>query len=369
MINIVVVVIAVIHALIHLLGFLKAFHIYAAREVSSPISKSWGLVWLLAFLLFLTTAILYGLKINTWWLFGFLGVIVSQILIIYFWKDAKFATIANLIILLLSVYGYSSWEFKSQYRSDVREGLRRTTTMQNELLTEEDLQSLPKLVQNYLTYVGVVGKSKVKNMRVVFKAQMRSKTQDWFSLEAEQYNFYDQSERLFFLDARVKGLPTQGYHAYKNGEAGMMIKLLSLFPVVDVKGEKLFKAETVTLFNDMCFLAPATLIDERIEWDPLDSTSVKATFTNRNHSISATLLFNNQGQLVNFVSDDRYDVNEMKRYRFSTPLSEYRQINDYRLPAYGEAVWHYPEGEFVYGKYNLVDIQYNVTTFIHGNKE
>ncbi|MBD3386363.1 hypothetical protein GF407_15745 [candidate division KSB1 bacterium] len=363
MMKIALVVITAIHALIHLLGFLKAFHIYAVRELSLSVSKSRGLVWLLAFLLFVTTAVLYSLKMNTWWLFGFLGVIVSQILIIFFWKDAKFGTIVNLIILLFSVYGYSSWSFKSQYISDVREGLQRTTTMQSELLTEKDLAPLPELVQNYLNYVGVVGKPRVKNMRVVFKAQMRSKTQDWFSLEAEQYNFYDQSERLFFLDARVKGLPTQGYHVYKNGQAGMLIKLFSLFPVVDVKGEELFKAETVTLFNDMCFLAPATLVDDNIEWEPLDSTSVKATFTNRNHSISATLYFNDKDQLVNFISDDRYDVNEMKRYRFSTPLSEYGQINDYRLPAYGEAVWHYPEGEFTYGKYKLITVDYNVTNY------
>jgi hypothetical protein len=134
------------------------------------------------------------------------------------------------------------------------------------LLTEEDLQPLPELVQNYLKYVGVVGKPRVKNMRVVFKAQMRSKTRDWFSFEAEQYNFYDQSERLFFLDARLEGLPTQGYHFYKNGKAGMMIKLLSLFPVVDVKGEELFKAETVTLF---CLVSFCPIFVRIIETDRL----------------------------------------------------------------------------------------------------
>jgi hypothetical protein len=35
--------------------------------------------------------------------------------------------------------------------------------------------------------------------------------------------------------------------------------------VVDISGDMMFKAETVTFFNDMCFLAPATLIDKRIE--------------------------------------------------------------------------------------------------------
>ena len=60
------------------------------------------------------------------------------------------------------------------------------------------------------------------------------------------------------------------------------------------------KAETVTVFNDMCLLAPATLIDKRIEWVPVDSVSAKATFTNGPNKITATLYFNEQGATNKF---------------------------------------------------------------------
>jgi hypothetical protein len=33
------------------------------------------------------------------------------------------------------------------------------------------------------------------------------------------------------------------------------------------------------------------------------------------------------------------------------------------LLGYGEAVWHTPEGEFSYGKFNLVEIEYNLKEF------
>ena len=141
----------------------------------------------------------------------------------------------------------------------------------------------------------------------------------------------------------------------------MLIKLLSVIPVVNVSGEEMFQAETVTMLNDMCLFAPATLIDKRIKWETLDERSVKAVFTNRETTVSGELYFNEQNQLVNFISDDRYDVNEMKKYRFSTPALEYSQINGYNLCTYGEAVWHYPEGDFVYGKFNLTGLEYNVT--------
>jgi hypothetical protein len=268
--------------------------------------------------------------------------------------------IVSAAILLWATVIYGGWNLRRVYQSEVAEGKKRTEALDPPIISEEDLAHLPKLVREYLVMVGVVGKARVYSMKVTFTAEMRSKTQDWFPLTAEQHNFYDSRERLFYLDARVKGLPTRGYHRYKDGTASMLIKLLGLIPVVDVKGDMMFKAETVTLFNDMCFLAPATLIDKQIEWEALDSTRVKATFTNRGCTISAVLHFNEKGQLINFVSDDRYDMNEKKRYRFSTPISGFDEIGGFRLPTYGEAVWHYPEGEFVYGKYRLKSIEYNV---------
>ena len=141
----------------------------------------------------------------------------------------------------------------------------------------------------------------------------------------------------------------------------MQIKLLGLFNVVNVKGTEMNKAETVTVFNDMCLMAPATLIDKRIEWTAIDILSAKAIFTNGINKITASLYFNELGQLINFISDDRYAIGDMKQYRFSTPVKEYVQIDGRNIWKYGETVWHYPDGEFVYGKFTLKSIEYNVS--------
>jgi hypothetical protein len=159
------------------------------------------------------------------------------------------------------------------------------------------------------------------------------------------------------------GVSVLGYHAYKKGEATMQIKLLGLYPIVDMKKGELNKAETVTLFNDMCIFAPAALIDKRITWAVVDSSSVKATFTNQGNAISAILYFNDIGQLVNFVSDDRYAISDMKQYRFSTPISGYKNMNGYNVPAYGETIWHYPDGVFCYGKFYLKEVKYNCENY------
>jgi hypothetical protein len=221
---------------------------------------------------------------------------------------------------------------------------------------------LPAPVQKYLRYAGVLNKPKVKNMRIVFEGKMRDKGKDWFPFRSVQYNCFDVPTRLFFMKGILYGMTVPGFHAYKNGVATMQIKVYGLFPVVDIKGDVLNKAETVTVFNDMCLLAPASLIDKSIQWEALDSTSAKAVFSVNGISISAILYFNAIGQLVNFVSDDRSAL-DLKQYRFSTPVHDYKNFHGYNVMQHGDAVWHYPEGEFVYGKFTLKDIVYNVSEF------
>lgn len=140
----------------------------------------------------------------------------------------------------------------------------------------------------------------------------------------------------------------------------MRIKLLSIFPLVSIGTTELFIADTVTFFNDLCLFAPVALIDDRIVWETLDDFSAKATFTTNNTHISAILYFNETGQLVNFVSKDRYSVSDKKTFPFSTPARNFKNLGGYTLPTYGEGVWHYPEGEYVYGKFNIKSISYNV---------
>ena len=49
-------------------------------------------------------------------------------------------------------------------------------------------------------------------------------------------------------------------HIYRDQKAAMLIKLPGLFTVSDAKGRQTDQGETFTIFNDMCFQAPASLI-------------------------------------------------------------------------------------------------------------
>ena len=136
---------------------------------------------------------------------------VSQILIFTVGTDAKFGTIANVFILLADVIGFASNRFKNSFKKDVLSALEESNTS-TELIAKKDLEHLPLPVKKHLNYVGVIGKFKVNNIKIVFEGEMRDKGKDWFSFTSEQYNFFENPTRLFFMKAKVRGLPTNGYH-------------------------------------------------------------------------------------------------------------------------------------------------------------
>ncbi len=122
-------------------------------------------------------------------------------------------------------------------------------------------------------------------------------------------------------------------------------------------------AETVTVLNDMCVFAPASVIDRRLSWTAIDDRTARVVFENGQNRVSATLTFNDKGELENFVSDDRLalqDDGSLRKAGWSTPVRDYREIDGRKIPTAGETIWHYPEGDLTYGRFRLKNIRYNV---------
>lgn len=256
---------------------------------------------------------------------------------------------------------------KKTYKKAVLEALERTSTIKNETLTEEDIQHLPNIVQKYLHYTGSIGKEKVSNFRAEFVGGIRSKsTEDFMPLKSVQYNFTDKPTRLFYIVAKKKGIPAKGIHLYKDQTAIMLIKVFGLFTVVNAKGKEMNQGETITLFNDMCFIAPASLIDRNIEWKEIDDITVSAKFTNGNITVSAKLFFNEKGELVNFLSNDRFETSDGKTYKnfpWITPVTGYTNINGYCLPSGAKLIYKHPDEDLCYGEFDLKSIEYNCKDF------
>lgn len=352
-----------VHGAIHVMGFLKAFRFAEFSQLKLEISKLAGIIWLFACFLLLCSAVLFLIDSPKWFLPASAGVIISCILIFSAWGDARYGMIANILILTGIIIAAGDYQFSGKYRKEVQNSYKMETESAEEILSEADLQKLPEPVSKYIRYSGSVGKPKVQSFRVSFEGKIRSSEESgWMSFTTEQYNFLEPATRLFYMKAKMKGLPFNGFHFYRETESFMDIRLLSLFTVQFAEGMEMGVSETVTFFNDMCCLAPATLIDPRIKWSESDSSKVLAEFTVKDVTIAAWLYFNEEGQMINFVSENRYAYSKdgnMNKYPWSTPLTDFREINGRKVGGYADLIYHYPEKDFTYGSFSLKDIQYN----------
>lgn len=274
-----------------------------------------------------------------------------------------FIILILIAIALVSFLVYKSRELKRVYYTEVQKELGHIVSSEKDILTEEDIRNLPGPVQKYIRYSNSIGKQKVSNFRVVFEGEFRTDPKkDWGKMNAVQFTDLTDTTRLYYLQLKMFGLTVTGLHKYADTKATMLAKVAGIITVVDGKGPEMNYGETVTVFNDMAMLAPGSLTDKRIEWQSIDSSTVKAVFNNNGIKISAFLYFNEKGELINFISEDRYYSPTGKTYqkfRWSTPTNKYKVYNGIRISSGGEAVWSLPEGEYKYGRINIKEIQYN----------
>ena len=359
------VVLLVIHGSIHLIGFAKARNPEGVEAIMKPVGRIAGWLWLAAAVLWVVAAATLAVAPKFFALAAAPSWILSQSLILSSWKDARFGTIVNLLVVVpavTSVQDLRGASFQVHYCRDA-EAIVRGRAKPRVVGTNE-LVGLPVPLRNYLVRVGVVGRPRVSNFRAHFTAEFRrNPNAAWMDAEAEQVESFPEVSRLFLIRSSVWGVPFDGYHRFVGDSATMQVRVLSLFDVVNASGKTMTAGETVTLLNDMCLLAPASLLDANIRWRQTDETSVHATWTHQGNTVTAELVFDASGDLVNFVSNDRYlseDGKTYTKYPWATPIRGYRDAGGRRVPAHADVVWRLPSGNFTYGRFDVQSIEYNV---------
>jgi hypothetical protein len=353
-----------VHGLILTLGFLDAFGVAELAHVSRSVSKGLGVVWLLAGLAYVVAAISLVVASRSWWALALVAVVLSQAVIITAWSDAKFGTLANLIVLLGAVYGFASrgpLSLRAEYEGAL--AARAGAVSPSAPIHEADLEALPEPVRGFMTQAGVLGQPRAHHFAVQWRGRIRASADEpWMEFHAEQANFVDEPARFFMMDAVRGGLPVDVLHVFEDGAASMRARLLSLVPIVRASGPEMTRAETVTLLNDMVLFAPTALLRPEIEWQAVDERRARVRYTVGENSVGAELVVDENCEIVDFVSDDRLmatPAGDFVQRRWSTPMSVYREFGELRLPARGEARWYLGEGEqsYAYLEAEILDVQ------------
>ncbi len=368
----VVAVVVVLHGLLHLLGGAQGLGWASVSALSQPIGRVTGGVWLAVAPLVVLAGLLLALASPWWWVACGVAAVASQAVILTSWTDARAGTLVNVVLLGAAVYGWASEgprSLGSEYRRRASAALAplppRASGGRADTVTDRDLAHLPPSVAAYVRRSGAVGLPRVSSIRAHIHGRIRaSATSGWMPFTGEQVNtFGPGSLRLFSMEASLHGVPVDVLHVFTDDAATMRVRAASLFPLVSAAGPEMDRSETVTLFNDLCVLAPAALVDADVVWQQLGHDRVHATFTRGPQTVEAELVFADD-ELVDFVSDDRSaasaDGKTFTSRRWSTPLTGYRAVGARQLATQGEARWGgpAPDESFTYLELTVDDIEY-----------
>lgn len=262
-----------------------------------------------------------------------------------------------LMILIMATLFSNCKSVKKIYRTEISELFNHQRN--EKVLSEENLKHLPQCVQNYIRYSGWKGKTIPLNCKMHTTGKFKmGKKKNFIPIKTEQYNFFEITSRFFYIKNMVVG----GRDKYYKQKGNMLIKLFQRFKVGEVSGHFMDESGLVTYLNDICLIAPFELIKKEYSWKEIDDYSAEVTLTDGKKTATATLIFNEQYQMVNFITDDRYYAPNDKNYKkvkWSTPVNEYFNQQGINIPKQADAIWHFPDEDFHYIRMTVDKVVYN----------
>jgi len=354
-----------IHSLIHLIGFIKGFKPELVTQISSNISKISASFWLIAAIGFLVSLFLFIQGNNIWWSLAVLSLVISQILIISCWNDAKFGTILNAIVLIVAVFGYGQWQFDKKVEDEKEEFFAQIKADNKEqtVLTEEMTANLPDAVNKWLRKSNVFGKKISSSISLKQTGQMRTSTEGmWMKVEAEQLFKAYKPEFIWTADVSViNGIYIAGRDKLIEGNGNMLIKLLSVFPIADSKGYEINQGTLLRYLAEIVWF-PTTAVSDFINWEEVDSLSAKATLTHNNISVSGIFRFNAAGDVVSFEAKRYYEKDgksTLEDWLVTNSADGYKEFSGIRIPSKSAVTWKLKSGNFTWFTLEIKDIIYN----------
>ena len=359
-----------LHGLLHLLGFVYGFRLAPAGQftgktivaLSATLQRLASVLWLVAAVLFLAALAALLLKKDWWWMIGVGAVVLSQVLIVLYWHDARWGTLANVIIAAMLVVAWSTWRFNTMVRQEVKAVLSDSAATAA-VVTEGDLAPLPPVVQKWLRRSQVVGKPINRTVHLHQSGLMRTTREGkWMPVTAEQYFTVDQPGFVWVADVKAApGLHLLGRDLYRDGHGHMLIKALSLYPVADNRGATVDQGTLLRYLAEIAWF-PSAALAPYIRWQPVDDHRAMATMHWGDITASGVFGFTPEGDMESFSAMRFYDRKEgatLEPWLIKVVPGAYKEFDGVRIPVRSTVTWQLREGELTWYQVQIEEVKYD----------
>ena len=253
---------------------------------------------------------------------------------------------------------------KKQFQNDVASLVGHNKLPNgNEVFTKDDFAGLPTVIRKYIENCGYIGTPKMSSLKMEYHNVDFSQGRNGAKLKIDytQYNFVKEPCRIALIDSSMFGVPFEGYDYYKNGTGGMKGVIAKSITLFNQTGADMDKACLATFLAESMFV-PSILLQDYITFEEISDFAVQATITYGGQTASGVFTFNNQYEMISFTTNDRAATGtdgSMEYIPWSALCGEYRlSENGIKHPTKFQAVWNYPDEDFIYFDGVISEVSY-----------
>ncbi|WP_280770823.1 DUF6920 family protein [Salipaludibacillus daqingensis] len=356
--KLVIIIVMALHGIIHLLGFLKGFNLAEINELTIPISRLQGILWLGAGLFFFISVSFLFFNHDLWWKNAIIAVILSQVLIFGAWGDAKMGSIANIFIVIAIIFAFAALRFDQQINKEV-DVLLNQEENKTTVITEEMIDPLPEPVQKWLLNSGVIGKKLLTNISFKHQARMKLKPdqKNWYQATSGQYVTTQEPGFIWKVDIAMNPwMNVKGRDTFIDGKGDIQMKLASLLTVANVKNNQ--EADQSTMQRYLLELPwyPVGALSPYITWKEIDNMTAEATMTYKGLVGTAKFFFTEEGEYVK-SSAWRYDTESDSYKECIGVAKEFQIINGVKIPTKVDVSYVLEDGLFTWYKAEIYELE------------
>lgn len=253
---------------------------------------------------------------------------------------------------------------KKQFQNDIFAlMIENQLFVDDEIFKEKDFSHLPTAVQRYMENCGYIGTKKMSYLKMEYHNVdfSQSKDRPALTIDYTQYNFINEPCRMAFIDSSLFGIPFEGYDSYQNGTGGMKGMIAKAITLFNQTGTDMDKACLVTFLAE-CLFAPTILLQDYITFEEISNFEVRATIRYKGQTASGIFSFNKQYEMISFTTNDRAAAGadgSVEYVPWSAICNDYQlSQNGIKYPTKFQAVWNYPDEDFVYFDGVISEISY-----------
>jgi hypothetical protein len=156
-------------------------------------------------------------------------------------------------------------------------------------------------------------------------------------------------------------LEVVGRDKFENGTGEMLIKILSLLPVVNIKDNEKINTAALQRYLGEIVWFPSGALSPYIVWEQIDDSSARATMRYKGTTGSGTFHFDESGNFEKFSAMRYMDGEEDAELReWTIAAQESAVMNGVHIPVQMTATWKLDSGDWNWLRLEITEISYNI---------